>query len=205
MKKVIIQISAGQGPVECCRVVAKVQEMILGQARKTGISIEVVGGVKGDLKGTLSSATLLAEGKTLMSLISEWEGTIQWVSVSPYRKLYKRKNWFVGVSVYNVMKQVHWNEDDLRFETCRASGPGGQHVNKVETAVRAIHLPSGIHVFASDSRSQLENKHRSIERLKAKVMAWHAEQLVARQQELWLDQKQLERGNAIKKIVAPLQ
>jgi peptide chain release factor len=78
----------------------------------------------------------------------------------------------VGVAVFDVNKQQEWNLKDVKLESCRASGPGGQHVNKVETAVRGTHLPSGIQVLAMDSRSQLENKQLCLKRLEAKFMAW---------------------------------
>ena len=74
MKKIIIQISAGRGPVECCRAVEKVQERMLAQARNSGIEIEVLENKKAGLKGTLLSATMLASGGNLQAFISEWRG-----------------------------------------------------------------------------------------------------------------------------------
>ena len=98
MKK-IIQITSGRGPVECSRVVALVQQMLLKEARKNNFTISVLESVKADMKGCLLSSTLLLEGDNLKNMHNEWEGTIQWISKSPYRVMNKRKNWFVGVSL----------------------------------------------------------------------------------------------------------
>lgn len=200
MNKVIIQITSGRGPAECSRVVARVQELMLKQGRAAGISLEVLENIKGDLKGTLLSATLLARGEHLPAFIKEWEGTVQWVSPSPYRKFHKRKNWFAGVSVFDVEQQLSWHVKDVVLETCRASGPGGQHVNKVETAVRGTHLPSGLQVLAMDSRSQLQNKQLCLQRLEAKFLAWQTARLIGQQQDRWQEHNGLERGQAVKVI-----
>jgi peptide chain release factor len=80
MEKIIIQITAGRGPVECCRVVAKVQERMLTQARKIAIETEVLENKKADLKGTLLSATILAKGENLQAFVKEWRDTVQWIS-----------------------------------------------------------------------------------------------------------------------------
>lgn len=200
MNKVIIQITSGRGPAECSRVVARVQELMLKQGRAAGISMEVLENIKGDLKGTLLSATLLAQGQRLPAFIKEWEGTVQWVSPSPYRRFHKRKNWFAGVSVFDVQQQLSWNVKDVVLETCRASGPGGQHVNKVETAVRGTHLPSGLQVLAMDSRSQLQNKQLCLQRLEAKFLAWQTTRLAGQQQDRWQEHNELERGQAVKVI-----
>ena len=200
MNKVIIQITSGRGPAECSRVVARVQELMLKQGRAAGISMEVLENIKGDLKGTLLSATLLAQGQRLPAFIKEWEGTVQWVSPSPYRRFHKRQNWFAGVSVFDVQQQLSWNVKDVVLETCRASGPGGQHVNKVETAVRGTHLPSGLQVLAMDSRSQLQNKQLCLQRLEAKFLAWQTTRLAGQQQDRWQEHNELERGQAVKVI-----
>jgi len=83
-------------------------------------------------------------------------------------------------------------------EICQSSGPGGQNVNKVVTAVRGTHLPSGLQVMAMDSRSQLENKKLCLARLEAKVMVWQTDQLMEQQQRQWMRHDLLERGNAVK-------
>ncbi|MBS0027053.1 peptide chain release factor H [Chitinophaga sp. 22321] len=200
MEQAIIQITSGRGPAECCRVVARVQELIIKQARAASIDIQVLENIKGDINGTLLSATLLAKGSQLPALIKEWEGTIQWVATSPYRKMHKRKNWFAGVTVFDVKKQLQWNPKDVVLETCRAAGPGGQHVNKVETAVRGTHRPSGLQVLAMDSRSQLQNKQLCLERLAAKFLAWQTGLLMSQQQSRWQEHNELERGKAVKVI-----
>ena len=210
MDKSIIQVTSGRGPEECTRVVARVVEMMMKEARGKGLDITLLESKKGHLKGTLLSAVLLIKGrdqansKTLEAFIQEWRGTIQWIAQSPFRKYHKRKNWFVGVEVFDVNKQLQWNLKDVKLESCRASGPGGQHVNKVETAVRGTHLPSGIQVLAMDSRSQLQNKQLCLERLEAKFMAWQMEALVAKQQDQWQEHNELKRGNAVKVITAEL-
>lgn len=210
MNKSIIQVTSGRGPEECSRVVAKVVEMMMKDARGKALDITLLESKKGNLKGTLLSAVLLIQtagvsnNKTLEAFIQEWRGTIQWVAQSPFRKFHKRKNWFVGVEVFDVNKQQEWNLKDVKLESCRASGPGGQHVNKVETAVRGTHLPSGIQVLAMDSRSQLENKQLCLKRLEAKFMAWQMEQLLAKQQDQWQEHNELERGRAVKVIAAAL-
>jgi len=200
MKKVIIQITAGKGPSECCRVVALVQQMMLKQAKQQHIVTEILDNKKGEIEGTLLSGTLTAAADDLEPFIAEWSGTIQWIAQSPYRKNHKRKNWFVGISIFDIKELPEWNLKDVKFETTRASGPGGQNVNKVETAVRGIHQPSGLQVFAMDSRSQLENKKLCTERLQAKVMAWQTEQLMDEQQIRWLEHHALQRGNPVKII-----
>jgi peptide chain release factor len=204
MDKVIIQITSGRGPVECCRVVAKVTELMLKEAKSEGINISVLDTKKGDINRTLLSAALRAEGENIKTFTDKWEGTILWIAQSPYRKFHKRKNWFVGVSVFDIRQQLQWNINDVKFETCRASGPGGQNVNKVETAVRGTHIPSGIQVLAMDSRSQLQNKHLCMERLEAKFMAWQTEKLVAQQQDRWQEHNELERGKPVKTIMDKL-
>lgn len=204
MNKVIIQITSGRGPVECCRVVFRIREIMLKQAAKQGISILDIDNKKADKEGTFLSATLSAQGDKLVEFIQEWKGTVQWIAQSPYRPNHKRKNWFAGVSIFNVKDLPKWEPKDVKIETCRASGPGGQNVNKVETAVRGTHLPSGIQVFAMDSRSQLENKKLCLARLETKVMSWQAEELAANQQTQWLSHFSLGRGNAVKVFKAAL-
>lgn len=98
MEKMMIQITSGKGPAECCRVVACVQRLMLKQAKQFGVDIQVLENREADLSGTFLSATMMAQGMQLEVFRREWEGTIRWIAQSPYRRYHQRKNWFVGVA-----------------------------------------------------------------------------------------------------------
>lgn len=201
MKTKIVQITSGRGPAECCLAVALALKEILKEAKQLQIACEVIDRVKGQENGTLVSATVKLEGRNVEDFCSDWIGVVQWICQSPYRKYHKRKNWFIGIESYDLNNIGEWNEKDIRYQTLRASGPGGQHVNKVETAVRAIHEPSGLSVMANDSRSQIQNKKAATERLKEQYFNWQMQALKGDQQQQWQQHNELQRGNPVRTFV----
>ena len=205
MEKTYLQITSGRGPVECCRVVALVLEKILREAQKRKLSVEILEKETGPVNRTLLSAVVALEGASCDVLADEWEGTVLWIARSPYRIHHRRKNWFVGVQTFLLSESREATEDDIRYETLRASGPGGQHVNKTESAVRAVHIPSGISVVASDQRSQWQNKKLATERLLVKLTAWNIEQAMIQAQTNWSNHNSLQRGNPVKIIQEELR
>lgn len=205
MEKKYLQITSGRGPVECCRVVALVLERILKQAQTRKLKVEIVEKEAGPANRTLLSAVIALEGVGCDTLVEEWEGTVLWIARSPYRIHHRRKNWFVGVQTFLLSESREATENEIRYETLRASGPGGQHVNKTESAVRAVHIPSGISVVASDQRSQWQNKKLATERLQVKLTAWNVEQAMIQVQANWSNHNSLQRGNPVKVIQEELR
>lgn len=205
MHIIYIQISSGRGPVECERVVAKLTALIIQEAEQKNITTSVIDKTSGSLNSTLQSCLLQIEGdvEVVNKFAGEWEGTVQWIAQSPYRKFHKRKNWFVGVQCFTP-NQTETTGGVIEYKTCRASGPGGQHVNKTESAVRATHVASGLSVLASDTRSQHQNKKLATARLQAKLLGWQMEQQMSEAQDRWLQHTDLKRGDAGKVIKASL-
>lgn len=199
MEKYYIQITSGRGPVECCRVVVLVMQKIVEQTKNLGYNVEIVEHEDGPQDGCMFSVTLSVTGENINPFIKEWEGSVLWVArKNPFRPWHRRKNWFVGIHFFKPMESLKTDERDIVFETMRSSGPGGQNVNKVETAVRATHLPSGLSVLASDMRTQLQNKKLARERLVMKLSAIEEERALAQTRSVWMNHNTLERGNPIK-------
>lgn len=205
MEKTYLQITSGRGPVESCRIVALVLERILKQAQTRKLKVEIVEKEAGPANRTLLSAVIALEGAGCDTLVEEWEGTVLWIARSPYRIHHRRKNWFVGVQTFLLSESREATENEIRYETLRASGPGGQHVNKTESAVRAVHIPSGISIVASDQRSQWQNKKLATERLLVKLTAWNVEQAMIQAQANWSNHNSLQRGNPVKVIQEELR
>lgn len=161
----IIQITSGRGPAECSWVVAQVVKVFLEEATENKIKTTVLQRETGIENGTVETATILLENDNLSTFISSWVGTVQWIGQSQFRKLHKRKNWFIGIFEIDRSKTTQISENDIQYQAMRSSGAGGQHVNKVSSAIRATHIPTGISVVSMDSRSQHQNKKRATERL----------------------------------------
>ena len=205
MEKSYIQITSGRGPVECCRVVVLITNKMIEQIKGLGYEVEIVEHEDGPEYGCMFSVTLSVEGENIMSLKDEWEGSVLWVAQkNPFRPWHRRKNWFVGVHFFSPLQPESINERDITYETLRASGPGGQNVNKVETAVRAIHTPTGLTVLASDMRSQTQNKKLARERLVMKLSAMEETKQMQQTHDVWMNHNTLERGNPVKKFKGDL-
>lgn len=194
----LIQITSGRGPLECQLVVAKVLKIFLEEAKNNRIDYEIIHRENGDANLTLKSVTLLLKSTNINEFLKTWLGSICWTGKSTFRKLHKRSNWFIGVFELESLEKISFNEKDIQFQTTRSQGSGGQNVNKVNTAVRATHIPTGQSVFVQDSRSQLENKKLSVERLKEKVLEQNIIQLQKRMQETWNNHLQVQRGNPVR-------
>ena len=195
----IIQISAGKGPAECTWVVAKVLKFLLAEAKEVGIVHTILHREKGTENGTLLSATLQLEGEGVTDFVRNWRGTVKWIGKSEFRKHHKRKNWFVGVHELDLSdEKFSFQDKDFKYEATRAGGPGGQHVNKVSTAVRATHLPTGLVILASESRSQSRNKKNAKERLINLLKVRRFQEKQEKAKNSWLNHHQLERGNPVR-------
>jgi len=194
----IIQITAARGPAECCWVVAQVLKIFIAEVKAKGIEYIILQREKGIENGTLQSVSIQLSGTDVNSFLTTWCGTVQWVGTSTFRKYHKRKNWFIGVYELEQLSLSEINEKDISFQTMRSTGPGGQNVNKVNSAVRAIHTPTSVQVVAMDSRSQHQNKKLAIARLKEKVMEANRQQLKTMELNQWENHLSLERGNPIR-------
>ena len=193
-----IQLTAGRGPAECARAVA----LIARELQRQFPSLELIDSEAHKSEpGCFMSVTFAVEARPdeLAKMKEEWCGTVLYKATSnSFRPTHKRRNLFVGVNFISPVELTHINETDIRYETCRSGGKGGQNVNKVETTVRAIHVPSGISVRCSDERSQAQNKSLARERLLLKIHAMDEERSNAAARDKWENHDSLERGNPIK-------
>jgi peptide chain release factor len=173
-------------------------ESIITDARNIGLNAEIIEEETGPEKGTLFSALLHLDGESVELFAASYEGTIQWIGYSTFRPGHKRKNWFVGVQRVPVPPSAVFSERDVRIETLKASGPGGQHVNTTESAVRAVHIPTGLTAMARDERSQNANRKRALERLAILIARHEQRQLAKAQKQRWDAHNELVRGNPVR-------
>ncbi|QPB83686.1 peptide chain release factor H [Pseudoalteromonas rubra] len=193
---ILLQLSSGQGPAECCRAVALAVSHITRQCHKAGVGLTVIETTFSDNKEGYKSILLRLysadDDAMATQLAHQWQGSMLWVCQSPYRPRHKRKNWFFSGAVTEV--DEHTMSKEITFQRCRASGAGGQHVNTTDSAVRATHTQTGICVRAESERSQHANKRIAIALIFNKLEAMKSQQRHDQAKMRWQQHQTLERG-----------
>ena len=190
-------LTAGNGPSECHQASARVLNQMRKEAEDHGCDLDVSAAPS---KHGVKSAVIVVHGPNRQDFATRWCGTIRWRAKSQLRPNHKRTNWFVGVFPLPcaVVSTVKIEARDVAFESFRAGGPGGQHQNTTDSAVRAVHRPTGATAVAREMRSQHRNKALALERLQALMDAQAAADLDAQKSQQAKIHNALERGGAVR-------
>jgi len=194
-----LQLSANTGPAECGLAVAKALARLLREAQAAKVPVAIIEQLDGDITGTIASVLLDVEDA---AFARQWTGSLLWICPSPYRTLHKRKNCFISGTLFTPPAVPNALEAGaIRYEATRASGPGGQHVNKTDSAIRATHLASGLTVKVQTERSQHANKRLAGQLLASKLQARAEARLEEDKSARHLQHHKAERGNAARVFV----
>jgi len=193
----LLLITSGRGPAECEHAVTNITKKIICELEDQHATVTLVEAQEGYNANTNSSILLSVTG--LDAYCNGLCGTFQWIGQSPYRPNHKRKNWFIGVSsILEPEAMPELDPKNLTFTTMKSSGPGGQHVNKTESAVRVIHNPTGLTATSQEERSQHQNKRIALMKLARLFYDRHNQELKEADVEKWNNHNNLERGNAVR-------
>ncbi len=199
----ILEINAGAGGTEACDWAEMLLRMYTMWAEKKGFKVSLLNQQEGEVAG-IKSAELEIQGDFAYGLLKGENGVHRLVRISPYNAQGKRMTSFASVFVHPLVDdriEVEINPADLEWDTFRASGAGGQHVNKTESAVRVRHLPSGIVVECQQERSQHQNREKALQMLKSRLYERELQKLLEERSKIEAEKKKNEWGSQIRSYV----